>query len=34
MIYHSYDVAYLTKRLIVTTYELPDGRLGQLLIEP
>jgi CubicO group peptidase (beta-lactamase class C family) len=34
MVYHVYDVAYLSKRLVVTTYELPDGRLGQLLIEP
>jgi D-alanyl-D-alanine carboxypeptidase len=34
MVFHSYDVAYLTKRLVVTTYELPDGKLGQLLIQP
>jgi D-alanyl-D-alanine carboxypeptidase len=34
MVFHVYDVAYLTKRVIVTTYELPDGRLGQLLMEP
>ena len=34
MTFHIYDVAYLTKRVVVTTYELPDGRLGQLLIEP
>jgi CubicO group peptidase (beta-lactamase class C family) len=34
MTFHIYDVTYLTKRLVVTTYELPDGRLGQLLIEP
>jgi len=34
MMYHIYDVAYLSKRVVATTYELPDGRLGQLLIEP
>ena len=34
MIFHIYDVAYLTKRVVVTTYELPDGRLGQLLVQP
>ena len=34
MVYHVYDVAYLTRRVVVTTYELPDGRLGQLLMEP
>jgi CubicO group peptidase (beta-lactamase class C family) len=34
MIYHVYDVQYLTRRVVVTTYELPDGRLGQLLVEP
>lgn len=34
MVYHVYDVAFLTRRLVVTTYELPDGRLDQLLIEP
>jgi CubicO group peptidase (beta-lactamase class C family) len=34
MVFHIYDVAYLGKRLVVTTYELPDGRLGQLLIQP
>jgi len=34
MMFHVYDVAFLTRRLVVTTYELPDGRLGQLLIEP
>jgi CubicO group peptidase (beta-lactamase class C family) len=34
MVFHVYDVAYLTRRVVVTTYELPDGRLGQLLIEP
>jgi CubicO group peptidase (beta-lactamase class C family) len=34
MTYHVYDVQYLTRRVVVTTYELPDGRLGQLLVEP
>jgi CubicO group peptidase (beta-lactamase class C family) len=34
MTFHSYDVAYAGRRLVVTTYELPDGRLDQLLIEP
>ncbi len=34
MVYHVYDVAYLTKRVVVTTFELPDGRLGQLLMQP
>lgn len=34
MMYHVYDVQYLSRRVLVTTYELPDGRLGQLLVEP
>ena len=34
MVFHVYDVTYLSKRLVATTYELSDGRLGQLLIEP
>jgi CubicO group peptidase (beta-lactamase class C family) len=34
MVFHVYDVEYLTRRVLVTTYELPDGRLGQLLVEP
>jgi CubicO group peptidase (beta-lactamase class C family) len=34
MIYHVYDVQFLTRRVVVTTYALPDGRLDQLLVEP
>jgi hypothetical protein len=34
MVFHIYDVEYLTRRVLATTYELPDGKLGQLLVEP
>jgi CubicO group peptidase (beta-lactamase class C family) len=34
MVFHRYAIEYLTRRVEVTTYELPDGRLGQLLVEP
>ena len=34
MVYHVYEVAYPGKNVRVTTYELPDGKLDQLLIEP
>ena len=34
MVFHVYDVTYPGKNVTVTTYELPDGTLDQLLIEP
>jgi CubicO group peptidase (beta-lactamase class C family) len=34
MVFHVYDVAYPGRMVRVTTYELPDGKLDQLLIEP
>jgi CubicO group peptidase (beta-lactamase class C family) len=34
MVYHVYDVTYAGRRVTVTTYELPDGRLDQFLIVP
>jgi CubicO group peptidase (beta-lactamase class C family) len=34
MVFHAYQVRFLRRRVGVTTYELPDGRLGQLLVEP
>jgi CubicO group peptidase (beta-lactamase class C family) len=34
MVFHIYDVEYLTRRVLVTTYALPDGRLDQVLVEP
>jgi D-alanyl-D-alanine carboxypeptidase len=34
MMFHAYDVRFLRRRAGVTTFELPDGRLGQLLVEP
>ena len=34
MVFHVYDVVYPGRNVTVTTYELPDGKLDQLLIEP
>ena len=34
MVFHAYDVTYPGRNVSVTTYELPDGRLDQLLIVP
>jgi CubicO group peptidase (beta-lactamase class C family) len=34
MVFHLYAAEYLKRRVEVTTYELPDGRLGQLLVGP
>jgi CubicO group peptidase (beta-lactamase class C family) len=34
MVFHIYDVTYPGRNVSVTTYELPDGRLDQLLIVP
>jgi CubicO group peptidase (beta-lactamase class C family) len=34
MVFHVYDVEYLIRRVVVTTYALPDGRLDQLLVQP
>jgi CubicO group peptidase (beta-lactamase class C family) len=34
MVFHLYAADYLKRRVEVTTYELPDGRLGQLLVGP
>jgi CubicO group peptidase (beta-lactamase class C family) len=34
MVFHLYAANYLKRRVEVTTYELPDGRLGQLLLGP
>jgi CubicO group peptidase (beta-lactamase class C family) len=34
MVFHLYIADYLKRRVEVTTYELPDGRLGQLLVGP
>jgi CubicO group peptidase (beta-lactamase class C family) len=34
MMFHVYDVTYPGRNVTVTTYELPDGTLDQLLIEP
>ncbi len=34
MVYHIYEVTYPGRNVTVTTYEMPDGTLDQLLIEP
>jgi hypothetical protein len=34
MVFHVYEVTYAGRRVTVTTYELPDGRLDQFLIVP
>jgi hypothetical protein len=34
MVFHVYDVTFPGRTVTVTTYELPDGRLGQFLIVP
>jgi CubicO group peptidase (beta-lactamase class C family) len=34
MVFHIWTVSYPARDVTVTTYELPDGRLGQFLIEP
>jgi hypothetical protein len=34
MVFHVYEATYPGRNVTVTTYELPDGRLGQFLIEP
>ena len=34
MVFHVYDVTYPGRGVTVTTYQLPDGRLGQFLIVP
>ncbi len=34
MVFHIYEVGYPGKNVTVTTYEMPDGMLDQLLIEP
>jgi D-alanyl-D-alanine carboxypeptidase len=34
MVFHGYEVTYAGRNVHVTTYELPDGRLDQLLIVP
>ncbi|MEJ0048011.1 MAG: hypothetical protein WDN04_19235 [Rhodospirillales bacterium] len=34
MVFHVYDVTFPGRQTTVTTYELPDGRLGQFLIVP
>jgi hypothetical protein len=34
MVFHIWTVSYPARDITVTTYELPDGRLGQFLIEP
>jgi D-alanyl-D-alanine carboxypeptidase len=34
MVFHIYEVTYPGRNVTVTTYELPDGKLDQLLIEP
>ena len=34
MVFHLYAADYLKRRVEITTYELPDGRLGQLLVGP
>ena len=34
MVFHAYDVTYPGRNVTVTTYQLPDGRLGQFLIVP
>jgi D-alanyl-D-alanine carboxypeptidase len=34
MVFHAYDVTFAGRNVTVTTYELPDGRLGQFLIVP
>jgi CubicO group peptidase (beta-lactamase class C family) len=34
MVFHAYRVRFLRRRVGVTTYELPDGKLDQLLVEP
>ena len=34
MLFHAYEVTYPGRNVSVTTYELPDGRLDQLLIVP
>ena len=34
MVFHVYDFTYPGRNVSVTTYELPDGRLDQLLIVP
>ncbi len=34
MVFHIYEVTYPGRNVTVTTYEMPDGMLDQLLIEP
>jgi hypothetical protein len=33
-VFHAYDVTYPGRNVTVTTYELSDGKLDQLLIVP
>jgi D-alanyl-D-alanine carboxypeptidase len=34
MVFHRYEAGFAPRNIIITTYELPDGRLGQFLIVP
>jgi CubicO group peptidase (beta-lactamase class C family) len=34
MVFHLYDVTYAARNVMVTTYQLPDGKLDQFLIVP
>jgi hypothetical protein len=34
MTFRSFDIVYPTKRLRLTTYTYPDGKLEQYLVEP
>jgi hypothetical protein len=34
MVFHAYSVTFPARSVMLTTYELPDGRLGQFLIVP
>jgi D-alanyl-D-alanine carboxypeptidase len=34
MVFHAYSVTYPARAVNLTTYELPDGTLGQFLIVP